>query len=121
MRYLVAPRILAATLSLPLLVLVADVIGILGGYAVAVGQLGFDGPLFISNVMRFLTGGDLSSGLIKAAVFGYLIAVMGCYHGFAARAGAEGVGRATTAAVVSGAIAILASNFLLTALLFGVV
>ncbi|MGB0481702.1 MAG: MlaE family ABC transporter permease [Alphaproteobacteria bacterium] len=121
MRYLVAPRILAATLSLPLLVLVADVIGILGGYAVAVGQLGFDGPLFISNVMRFLTGGDLFSGLIKAAVFGYLIAVMGCYHGFAARAGAEGVGRATTAAVVSGAIAILASNFLLTALLFGVV
>ena len=99
--------------------LVADVNGILG-HAVAVGQLGFDGPVFISNVMR-LTGGDLFSGLIKAAVFGYLIAVMGCYHGFAARAGAEGVGRATTAAVVSGAIAILASNFLLTALLFGVV
>lgn len=121
MRYLVAPRILAATLSLPLLVLAADVIGILGGYMVAVGQLGFDGSLFISNVMRFLTGGDLGSGLIKAAVFGYLIAVMGCYHGFTASAGAEGVGRATTSAVVSSAIAILASNFLLTALLFGIV
>ena len=121
MRYLVAPRILAATISLPLLVLAADIIGILGGYLVAVGQLGFDGPLFISNVMRFLTGGDLSSGLIKAAVFGYLIAVMGCYHGFTASAGAQGVGRATTSAVVSSAIAILASNFLLTALLFGIV
>ena len=121
MRYLVAPRVLAATISLPLLVLAADIIGILGGYTVAVGQLGFDGPLFIANVMRFLTAGDLGSGLIKAAVFGYLIAVMGCFHGFSAGAGAEGVGRATTSAVVSSAIAILASNFLLTALLFGIV
>ena len=78
-------------------------------------------PAEIANVMRFLPAGDLGSGLIKAAVFGYLIAVMGCFHGFTAGAGAEGVGRATTSAVVSSAIAILASNFLLTALLFGIV
>ena len=119
MRYLVAPRILAATLSLPLLVLVADVIGILGGYAYR-GPTGLRRAAVhqqrhaVSDRGRPVQRPDQGGGLRLP------VAVMGCYHGFAARE-RRGVGRATTAAVVSGAIAILASNFLLTALLFGVV
>lgn len=113
-KYLVAPRILATTLMLPLLVLVADIIGIYGGWLVAVHGLDFSGPVFIRNLDDFLTNDDVISGLIKAGVFGFLISAMGCYYGYQSRGGAEGVGAATRSAVVSSAVLILASNYLLT-------
>ncbi|MEZ5936632.1 MAG: ABC transporter permease [Hyphomonadaceae bacterium] len=115
-RYLYAPRVLAATLTLPLLVLIADVIGVMGGYLVSVGPLNFNGAIYLRNTWDFLTTNDAVSGLIKAAVFGAIIALMGCYQGHNSKGGAGGVGRAATLAVVGAAILILASNYVLTSL-----
>ncbi|HWU13541.1 MAG TPA: ABC transporter permease [Caulobacter sp.] len=115
-RYLVAPRLLAATLVLPLLTLVADIIGVAGGWLVAVRILDFNSTIYIRNTMNFIQSWDVGSGLIKAAVFGFIVALMGCYHGYNAKGGARGVGRATTHAVVSSAILIFASDYFLTTL-----
>ncbi len=114
--YLYAPRIIAALIAVPLLVLIADIIGVFGGFAVATQSLGFNGPLYVKNTIDFITGWDVASGLIKAAVFGFIIALMGCYHGHNSGRGAQGVGRATTNAVVSAAILIFAANYMLTSL-----
>jgi phospholipid/cholesterol/gamma-HCH transport system permease protein len=97
---------------------IGDTIGIMGGYIVGTRSLGFNSYAYIKNTSDFLEVDDVTSGLIKAAVFGFIIAVMGCYHGFNSKGGAQGVGRATTNAVVSAAILILAANFALTNLLF---
>ena len=117
-KYLVAPRIIASVVTLPILVGVADVIGIMGGYIVGTRSLELNGYAYIKTTADFLEPSDVTSGLIKSAVFGFIIAVMGCYHGFNSKGGAAGVGRATTNAVVSAAILILAANFALTSLLF---
>jgi phospholipid/cholesterol/gamma-HCH transport system permease protein len=118
MKYLVVPRLVAAVLTLPLLVLVADAIGVFGGYVVATQSLGFNGAVYIKNTMDFVTTGDVRSGVIKVAVFGFIIALMGCYNGFHSKGGAQGVGAATTNAVVSSSILILAANYFLTSILF---
>jgi phospholipid/cholesterol/gamma-HCH transport system permease protein len=118
-KYLVGPRILAAVVSLPILVAIGDTIGIFGGYIVGTRTLDLNALAYLKNTADFLTFNDVFSGLVKAAVFGFIIALMGCYHGFHSKGGAQGVGRATTNAVVSSAILILAANFLLTSLLFG--
>lgn len=118
--YLVAPRLIAGTLVLPLLVLVADIIGIFGGFLIAVYQLNFNAGTYITNTIDTLEVLDVVSGLVKAAVFGFIIALMGCYNGYMSARGAQGVGAATTYAVVSASILILVFNFLITALFFGV-
>lgn len=118
MKYLVVPRLVAAVISMPILVVVADSIGVFGGYTVATQSLGFNGAVYMRNTMDFVTNPDIISGLIKSAVFGFIIALMGCYHGFNSRGGAQGVGAATTSAVVSASILILAANYLMTSLLF---
>lgn len=117
-KYLVAPRLLAAVITLPLLVLVADAIGVFGGYVVSTRSLGFNGTIYIKNTVDFVTHEDVTSGVIKVAVFGFIIALMGCYNGFHSKGGAQGVGNATTNAVVSASILILASNYFLTSILF---
>ena len=117
-KYLVGPRLIAGVVTLPILVAIGDTIGIMGGYIVGTRSLGFNSYAYIKNTADFLEVDDVTSGLIKAAVFGFIIAVMGCYHGFHSKGGAQGVGRATTNAVVSSAILILAANFALTNLLF---
>jgi phospholipid/cholesterol/gamma-HCH transport system permease protein len=117
-KYLVAPRLLAATLSLPVLVLVADIIGVMGGYVIATHKLGFNAGTYMKNTIDFLETLDVVSGLVKAAVFGFIIALMGCYHGFHSRGGAQGVGKATTDAVVSASILILVANYFVTELFF---
>jgi phospholipid/cholesterol/gamma-HCH transport system permease protein len=117
-KYLVGPRLIAAVVTLPILVAIGDTIGIMGGYIVGTRSLGFNSYAYIKNTSDFLEVDDVTSGLIKAAAFGFIIAVMGCYHGFHSKGGAQGVGRATTNAVVSSAILILAANFALTNLLF---
>ena len=117
-KYLVGPRLIAAVVAMPLLVLVADIIGIMGGYIVGTRSLGFNSGAYITNTVDFLEIGDVTSGLIKSAVFGFIIALMGCYHGFNSRGGAQGVGRATTNAVVSASILILAANYAMTSLIF---
>ncbi len=118
MKYLVAPRLAAATLALPLLVAVGDLIGVMGGFLVGVGRLGFNPGAYMANTIDFLEVGDVTSGLIKAAVFGFIIALMGCWQGYNSGRGAQGVGRATTNAVVSASILILASNYFLTEFFF---
>jgi len=103
---------------MPLLVGIADAIGIFGGYTVSTGSLGFNGYVYLNNSVNFLTNQDVFSGLIKAAAFGFIVSLMGCYHGFHSKGGAQGVGAATTDAVTSSMILILAANYLLTSLLF---
>jgi phospholipid/cholesterol/gamma-HCH transport system permease protein len=118
MKYLVVPRILAATLALPVLVGIGDVIGIMGGFLVGTERLGFDAATYIRNTVDFLEKADVTSGLIKAGVFGFILSTMGCFHGYTSARGAQGVGQATTNAVVSASILILAANYLLTEALF---
>jgi phospholipid/cholesterol/gamma-HCH transport system permease protein len=118
MKYLVAPRLLAGVLALPLLVGVADVIGVAGGFLVGTVKLGFNASTYLANTFNILTTTDVVAGLVKAAVFGFLIALMGCYHGYNSRGGAQGVGSATTSAVVAASILILAFDYVLTELFF---
>ena len=117
-KYLVAPRILAGTLMLPLLVLIGDIIGIYGGYVVAIYSLDFSVGSYLSQTWDIIEPMDVISGLIKAAVFGFLVAIMGCYHGYNSARGAQGVGAATTNAVVSSSILILIFNYILTQVFF---
>ena len=117
-KYLVVPRLVAGVLMLPLLVLVADIIGVFGGYLVGVYKLGFNAGVYINSTVDFLEPLDVISGLVKASVFGFLIALMGCYSGYYSKGGAQGVGAATTNAVVSASILILTSNYLITELFF---
>jgi phospholipid/cholesterol/gamma-HCH transport system permease protein len=116
--YLVVPRVWATTLMLPLLVLLADALGIYGGYLVSVVLMRANPVAHMDNTFRFMDFSDLTSGLIKAAVFGMLIAVIGCQQGLHTRGGAEGVGRSTTRSVVIASVAILISDFFLTKVLF---
>ncbi|MGO1117116.1 MlaE family ABC transporter permease [Rhodovibrionaceae bacterium A322] len=117
-KYLIAPRLLAGFLMLPLLVVVADIIGIFGGYLVASTKLGLNPSTYIINTIASLEWDGVISGLVKAAVFGFLITLMGCYQGFNSRGGAQGVGTATTNAVVSSAILILCFDYFITELFF---
>ena len=118
MQYLIAPRVLAATLCLPFLVLVGDIIGVFGGYVVAIYQLGFNPSAYLASTIQYLEAFDVILGLIKAAVFGFILSIMGCFHGYYSGRGAEGVGRATTNAVVYSAILILVADFIITGLVF---
>jgi phospholipid/cholesterol/gamma-HCH transport system permease protein len=120
MKYLAAPRVLAALITVPLLVGVGDIIGILGGYTVGVQNLGFNAATYIQNTVDFLEPLDIISSLVKGAVFGVIAAVMGCYYGMNSGRGAQGVGRATKGSVQAAAILILAANFLLTGVFFSV-
>ena len=118
MKYLVAPRLIAGTLMLPFVVFIADVIGIFGGYLVAVYKLGFNPSNYLQNTWEILTTLDIVSGLVKASAFGFITTLMGCYHGYHSGGGAQGVGKATTNAVVSASILILCVNYILTLLFF---
>lgn len=115
-KYLVAPRLIAGLIMLPCLVLVADVIGVFGGYLIGTVKLGFNPTVYISRSWEYLEAMDVISGLVKASVFGFLITLMGCYHGYHSKGGAQGVGRATTSAVVSASILILVFNYIITEL-----
>lgn len=118
MRYLVLPRVLAGTLAMPVLVAIGDIIGIAGGYLVATLRLGFTPLPYLQNSIGFLEPLDIISSLSKGAVFGLIATLMGCWFGLTARRGAQGVGRATKAAVVAASVLILAANFLLTEAFF---
>ncbi len=117
-KYLIAPRLIAGLAMLPLLVGAADLIGILGGYLVSVYKLGFNPGSYLKNTVDFVQFLDVFSGLVKAAVFVFIVALMGCYNGFHSHGGAQGVGKATTNAVVSASILILISNYIVTELFF---
>jgi phospholipid/cholesterol/gamma-HCH transport system permease protein len=118
-RYLVMPRLLAGILMLPCLVLVGNIIGVFGGYLVSTHALGFAPGPYIKSTFDYLESKDVISGLVKASVFGFIVTLMGSYHGFHSKGGAQGVGAATTHAVVTSSILILLSNYFLTAVFFG--
>jgi phospholipid/cholesterol/gamma-HCH transport system permease protein len=118
LRYLVLPRLVAGLVTLPLLVLVADIIGVFGGYLVAIYKFGFSPEAYLAHTQQYLETSDVVSGLIKAAVFGFVVSLMGCYHGYYSRGGAQGVGQATTYAVVSASILILVLDYGITQALF---
>jgi len=116
--YLVVPRVWATTITLPLLVVLGNAVGIFGGYLVAVVLMGANPVSYIDRTFQFMGAKDLFSGVIKAGFFGFLLAVIGCQQGFYTSGGAEGVGRSTTSAVVVASIAILIADFFLTRVLF---
>ncbi len=118
MKYMVAPRLLAGFLMFPVLVFIADIIGVFGGYIVAVYKLGFNASNYLQRTYDFLQAEDVNSGLVKAAVFGFIVTLMGCYHGYHSKGGAQGVGMATTNAVVSASILILCFDYILTEMFF---
>lgn len=117
-KYLIAPRILAGTIMLPILVLIGDIIGVYGGYVVAIYKLGFSPGSYLSQTWDMLEAMDVISGLVKAGAFGFIVTMLGCYHGFNSQRGAQGVGAATTNAVVSASILILIFNYILTQVFF---
>jgi phospholipid/cholesterol/gamma-HCH transport system permease protein len=118
LRYLVFPRLIAGVLMLPALVLVADIIGALGGFLVSVYKLGFNSTGYINSTFQYLQAEDVTAGLVKAAVFGFLVALMGAYQGYNSKGGAQGVGSATTRAVVTASILILTADYIVTELFF---
>jgi phospholipid/cholesterol/gamma-HCH transport system permease protein len=117
--YLVLPRLLAGLVTMPMLVLVADIIGVFGGYLVGVYRFDFNPAAYLTNTEQYLELRDVVSGLVKAGVFGLIVTLMGCYHGYHSQGGAQGVGQATTYAVVSASVMILVSDYILTAAFFG--
>ena len=117
-RYLIFPRLLAGTLMLPILVLIADIIGVFGGFLVGTTKLGFNAYTYIDQTLQYLEVQDVLVGLAKAAVFGFIVTLMGCWQGYSSTGGAQGVGAATTRAVVTGSILILVFDYILTELFF---
>jgi len=117
-QYLIMPRVVAGIVMLPILTIVSDFIGIVGGYFVGVGLLDINSGIFMARIVEFVHLSDIVNGLIKSAVFGLILSLVGCYKGFNTSGGAAGVGRATTQAVVISSVSILISDYFLTAVMF---
>jgi phospholipid/cholesterol/gamma-HCH transport system permease protein len=117
-RYLVVPRVISATLMVPLMVAVGNVIGLLGGWAIATGLKGLSSQLYLSSIQTFLGVDDVFKGLLKSAIFGLIIALIGCHQGLNTKKGAQGVGAATTNSVVYSMIMIFVLNYFLSMALF---
>ena len=118
MKYLVAPRLLAGAMALPFLVLIADTLGVMGGWLIGTAKLGFSSAGYLRATLDFMQTMDVVSGLVKASVFGFVIALMGCWCGYNSKGGAQGVGAATTSAVVISSILILALDYIITEMFF---
>ena len=118
MKYLVAPRLLAGTVALPFLVIIADTLGVMGGWLIGTAKLGFSSAGYLRATLDFMQTMDVVSGLVKASVFGFVIALMGCWCGYNSKGGAQGVGAAATSAVVTSSILILALDYIITEMFF---
>jgi phospholipid/cholesterol/gamma-HCH transport system permease protein len=116
-RYLMVPRLIAGIISVPLLASIFNIVGIAGGYLVAVGNLGLSSGTFISQMNQAVRDVDIISGIVKATVFGFCISWISCYKGWTCGFGATGVNRATTSAVVTSSVVILVLDFFLTSIL----
>jgi phospholipid/cholesterol/gamma-HCH transport system permease protein len=117
-KYLILPRVIASIITLPCLVLIGDIIGVMGGYLISVHKLGFNSTNYVVSTFKYLETMDIVSGLVKAATFGFIISMISCYNGYYSSKGARGVGGATTMAVVQSSILILLSNYIITELFF---
>jgi phospholipid/cholesterol/gamma-HCH transport system permease protein len=116
-KYLISPRIISGIIMLPLLTAISDAVGVTGGYFVAMAK-GLDPGQFAGRIEDILVLDDVMDGLIKSAVFGFILTSVGCYAGFYSKGGAEGVGKSTTGAVVVSYVAILVGDFIMTAIMF---
>ena len=116
-QYLVLPRVVAGMVMLPLLTVLSDFVGVVGGYLVGVRMLGINKGIFMNRIYELVEFSDIYEGLFKASVFGVILTAVGCYKGFYTSGGAEGVGRATTEAVVLASVLILMGDYILTALM----
>ena len=116
--YLIVPRVIAGVIMLPILTVLSDFLGIAGGYFVGVNLLGISSGAYINKLIQYVDLSDLYNGLIKATCFGLILAFVGCYKGYTTSGGAEGVGKATTQAVVMASAMILVADYFLTALMF---
>ena len=119
-QYLIIPRVLAGAFIMPFLTMFGMFFGIMGGYFFSLANLTRNPEIYLSNIKMYLMLGDIVGGLIKSSFFGFILAFVGCYKGYSAQGGAQGVGRATTSTVVIGCILILISNYVLSVLLFKV-
>lgn len=118
-QYLVVPRLIAGLIMVPILTMLFNLIGIFGAWLVTVKLMGLDHGVFVDKVRWFVDGGDIRQGLIKAAVFGFAVALLACRHGFYAEGGAAGVGRSTNRAVVHSAVSILLLDYVITSFFIG--
>jgi phospholipid/cholesterol/gamma-HCH transport system permease protein len=119
-KYLVMPRLVASVIMLPVMVVFADAIAVFGGFVVATLSFDQSPHTYTSALKQFFHMKDLNSGLVKAGIFGVIIAMMGCHYGLRTEGGAEGVGLATTRAVVASCVLVLVSDYILANLLFRV-
>jgi phospholipid/cholesterol/gamma-HCH transport system permease protein len=117
-KYLIVPRVLASIVVVPMLTVIADFVGIVGGYFIGVIMLRINAGAYVANMEKYVELNDIYHGIIKAAVFGLILSVIGCYKGYTTTGGAEGVGKATTESVVLSTVTILMANYLLTAAMF---
>ena len=117
-QYLFVPRLIAATIMVPMLSVVFDFVSIVGAGIVSSTLLDVSWSVFLDNIVNYVDMKDFTNGLIKAVFFGLIIALVGCYKGYTTTGGAQGVGRATTASVVISSVAVLISDYFLTAILF---
>jgi phospholipid/cholesterol/gamma-HCH transport system permease protein len=117
-KYLIVPRVLASIIVVPILTAIADFVGIVGGYFMGVTILKINAGAFVANMEKYVGLEDIYHGILKVAVFGIILSIIGCYKGYTATGGAEGVGRATTESVVLAAVVILMANYILTAVMF---
>ena len=119
-QYLISPRILAGFVMLPFLTIISNLVGVVGGYIIAVLLLGLDHGLYIAKVTDLVQLSDILGGLLKASAFGIILTFIGCYYGYYTSGGAKGVGIATTSAVVTSAVLILATDYIITSFLLHV-
>ncbi len=117
-QYLIVPRVIAGIIVMPLLTIIVDLIGVIGGYFIGVKVLNINEGLFLAKIYQFVDTGDLYNGLIKSLFFGFILAFIGCFFGYFTDGGAEGVGKSTTRAVVVSSVLILMADYILTAYLF---
>lgn len=117
-KYLIVPRVLASFFMLPVLTIISDFVGIVGGYLVGVKLLSINEGVFIARMVKYVSLDDIYNGLVKAAVFGVLFSLISCYKGFNTKGGAEGVGKSTTQAVVYSSVTILIADYILTSLMW---
>lgn len=113
-KYLVVPRVLAGVLMFPILAIITNFVGVVGGYMVGVKLLGINPGVYIGRTVDFVQVDDIMTGLTKSVVFGLITTLVACYHGFYASGGAEGVGKAATSSVVLASVMILVSDYLMS-------
>lgn len=116
--YLVLPKVIAALISFPILAIVSDLFGMLGGYLIGTHKFAFNGTLYISDTLTFICHEDLVAGFVKSCFFGFITASVSCFNALRATQGARGVGTAVTNSVVASFVLILLSNYLITLTIF---